>query len=121
MRSDQTAEFVATRPYADSRALHQAVSEHNRRVLRAQRSNEFPELAAQPFLAVSAGTVMHSHGFRYECASCHRYRGPLTAASTKTHDILNRSGEHLDTVLCAHCWGRLLKDGTEREPAYLTR
>lgn len=121
MRSDQTAEFVATRPYVDRRAMMRAVDEHNRRVLGAQRSGDTSGLAEQPFLALSAGTVMHSHGFRYECAGCYRYRGPLTAASTKTHDILNRSGEHLDTVLCAHCWGNLLKNGTDREPVYLTR
>ena len=72
MRSDQTAQFVATRPYADTRATQRAVDSHNRRVLAARRTGDDTELAGQPFLALSAGTVMHSHGFRYECAGCRR-------------------------------------------------
>ncbi|HLL34164.1 MAG TPA: hypothetical protein VK545_09790 [Streptomyces sp.] len=115
MRSDQTAEFVATRPYRDRDALKRAVDDHNSRVLRAQRSGADDAIAAEPMLTLSGTTVMRRSD--YECQACCRDVGMAFAADSTTHRIVNRSGEPTRRTvgLCVPCWSRTVRYEGDRE------
>ncbi|MFB7919348.1 hypothetical protein [Streptomyces sp. NPDC056061] len=99
MRSDQTAHFVATRPYATRRDVRRAVYEHNTRIARAPKGSE---MAAQPLLTMSGETIMAAG---YECCACRRNAGTAYYATSETHRILNRSGEptRRPVGLCIPC------------------
>ncbi|KUF18819.1 hypothetical protein [Streptomyces silvensis] len=113
MRSDQTAEFVATRPYSDRNELERALREHNRRVSRA-KGGEDDAMAAQPTLTLSGSTVISSSA--YECHACYRDVGMAFAADSTTHRIVNRSGEPVRRTvgLCVPCWSSTVRfDGDD--------
>ncbi|MFB7191425.1 hypothetical protein ACFCZT_40420 [Streptomyces sp. NPDC056230] len=109
MRSDQTAEFIATRPYGDRRELRRAVYAHNVRVIRAGRDQTDEALGAEPQLAVSGETVMVRSDF--ECQACCRDVGMAFAADSSTHRIVNRSGDPTRRTvgLCVPCWSRTVR------------
>ncbi|MEU5900392.1 hypothetical protein [Streptomyces venezuelae] len=117
MRSDHRAQFVATRPYTDRRALERALYEHNRRVAHARREDPEGELARQPRLTVSGSTV-----FSAETAACGKCQHlvPFTfGATSQTHRIVNRSGESTRRTawLCVQCWSATVLD--DDDPADL--
>ncbi|WP_326812145.1 hypothetical protein [Streptomyces scopuliridis] len=117
MRSDQTAEFVATRPYRDRRELNRAVYEHNVRVVRAKREQTDESLGAEPQLSVSGETVMVRSDF--ECQACYRDVGMAFAADSSTHRIVNRSGEPTRRTvgLCVPCWSKHVRyEGDDNMP-----
>jgi hypothetical protein len=115
MRSDQTAAFVAARPYVDKYALRRAVYDHNSRVLRAQRTGTDVILAAEPMLSLSGETVMGRSD--YECHACCRDVGMAFAADSTTHRIVNRSGEPTRRTvgLCVPCWSRTVRYEGDRD------
>ncbi|GAA1064733.1 hypothetical protein [Streptomyces asiaticus] len=111
MRSDHTAEFVATRPYKDSRARDRALCEHNRRVARARRDAPDSEMARQPALTVSGTTIFSAEANAWECRKCQHLVGALFLADSTTHRIVNRSGEPVKTgtALCVRCWSATVR------------
>lgn len=110
MRSDHRAQFVATRPYTDRRALERALYEHNRRVVRSRREDPEGELARQPTLTVSGSTVFSAE--TAECGKC-QHQVPLAfGATSQTHRIVNRSDEPTRRTawLCVQCWSATVRD-----------
>ncbi|GGX26594.1 hypothetical protein [Streptomyces chryseus] len=109
MRSDQTAEFVATRPYIDDRARRRAINEHNRRVVRARRDGGEEKLAAEALLTMSGTTIFFDNA--WECRKCQHLVGALFAADSDTHRIVNRSGNPVrpGTGLCVRCWSATVR------------
>ncbi|PKA37943.1 hypothetical protein [Streptomyces sp. SM8] len=119
MRSDQTAEFVATRPYRTRDDACQALYEHARRVSRAAKDDA---LSKEPALSMSGSTIMRQSD--YECAACCRDVGKAFAADSTTHRIITRSGEPTRRTvgLCVPCWSRHARfDGDEHLPTAAVR
>lgn len=119
MRSDQTAEFIATRPYRNRNEIYRAVGEHNRRVVRAAKDSP---LAAEPKLTMSGNTVMVMSD--YECQACYRDAGMAFTADSTTHRIINRSGEptRRPVSLCVPCWSKTVRyAGDEKRPVIEVR
>lgn len=122
MRSDQTAEFVATRPYRNRRELARALYAHNTRVVRARRDRSDDALAAEPQLSVSGETVMMRSDF--ECQACCRDVGMAFTADSSTHRIVNRSGEptRRPVGLCVPCWSKHVRhEGDDNKPVVEVR
>ncbi|MEU1074344.1 MULTISPECIES: hypothetical protein [unclassified Streptomyces] len=122
MRSDQTAEFVASRPYATRDALKRALDDHNSRVLRARRGGTDDKLADQPALTLSGETVILRSD--YECQACYRDVGMAFTADSTTHRIVNRSGEPTKRPvgLCVPCWSRTVRyEGDDKRPVIEVR
>lgn len=104
MRSDHTAEFIATRPYESSRALHRALYDHTIRVLAARRNAPDSELARQPMLTNSGTTIFSAEAGR--CHKCQHLVGATFLADSTTHRIVSRSGNptRWPVDLCVRCW-----------------
>jgi hypothetical protein len=119
MLPTETAEYVATRRYADRRAIDRALYAHTRRVMDARRGRVADEaLARQPLLTVS-GTTVFSADTGYECNRCLHLTGAAYVATSETHRIVNRSGDptRRPAGLCVQCWSELVRD--EDDPADL--
>jgi hypothetical protein len=117
MRTDQTAHFVATRPYADGRKRRQAVYEHNTRVTHARRREGDAALAAEPTLTISGETIYSDESG--ECCKCQHRPEKVFGADSETHRIVNRSGNPVRRVvgLCVQCWSRLVRTDEDRPDA----
>lgn len=107
MRSDQTAEFVAARPYPGRRERNRALLEHARRVMRARQTDSDSSLARQPMLTVSGTTVMAQAPA--ECLIGPHGCGAAFSTSSGTHRVLNRNGERCVTWLCVPHWSEYLR------------
>ncbi|WP_369147108.1 hypothetical protein [Streptomyces sp. R44] len=116
MRSDQAAEFVATRPYEDKREMDHALYAHARRVMRARQTDPNGELAAQPVLTTSGMTVMSAEAA--ECGIGTHTVGAVFHATAETHRIETRNGEPCANAwLCVRHWSRFAR--VDGEPAGL--
>ena len=102
MRSDQMAEFIATRPYKDRREMDHALYAHARRVMRARQTDPNGDLAAQPVLTVSGATVMSAEAA--ECGIGTHAVGAVFHATAETHRVENRNGEPCEAWLCVRHW-----------------
>lgn len=108
MRSDQTAQFVATRPYLDAMERDRALYAHARRVVRARLEDPDSALARQPALTYS-GTVIFSRETA-ECMIGAHSAAVVFAADSTTHRVLNRNGEQCATWLCARHWSEYSRE-----------
>lgn len=119
MRSNQTAEFIADRPYRNIREIRRAVGEHNSRVVRAPKDSP---MAAEPKLTMSGNTVMVMS--EYECHACYRNVGKAFTADSTTHRIVNRSGDptRRPVSLCVPCWSKTVRyEGDDKRPVIKVR
>ncbi|MFI0736829.1 hypothetical protein ACH4PU_01790 [Streptomyces sp. NPDC021100] len=114
MRSDQTAQYVAARPYRDSRERDRALSQHNRRVAAARRVGVDRELAAQPLLTTSGSIVMASGDA--ECGVGPHAAAVVFFADSTTHRIERRGGGPCRTALCVRHWSALARDDEDDVP-----
>jgi ketosteroid isomerase-like protein len=108
MRSDHTAQFIATRPYANSQERGRALYDHARRVMRARRQDPTSDLAKEPVLVVSGDTVYSRESF--ECLIGPHSAGAVFAADSTTHRVLNRNGEECATWLCVRHWSEYARE-----------
>ena len=113
MRSDQTSQFVATRPYKDDRARRNAVREHNSRVREARREAPESKTAKEPELTISGTTV-----FAMLSGECrigpHDVEG-LFYADSDTHRMLDRSGNRAVAPLCVRHWSEYLRTDADTD------
>ena len=108
MRGDETAQYVATRPYKDGRERNNALYAHAKRVMRARLSGQGDPLGDEPALAVS-GTIIFRHG-PAECRIAHHGAAKVFYANSDTHRVLNRNGEACATWLCVRHWSEYKRE-----------
>jgi hypothetical protein len=108
MRSDHTAQFVATRPYGGGRDIGTALYQHTRRVLDARRTAPDGALAREPLLT-SSGTVIYLMP-PAECLIGTHGAEWVYAADSTTHRVLNRNGEECSTWLCVRHWSEYKRE-----------
>jgi hypothetical protein len=108
MRSDQTAQLVAARPYASSRERERALYEHARRVVRARREDPQGALAREPMLTHSGSVIFAQPGA--ECLIGTHGAAVVYAADSTTHRVLNRNGEECATWLCTRHWSEYKRE-----------
>jgi hypothetical protein len=108
---DQTAHFVATRPYGSDSERKRAVVEYNQRVLKARRTDADSALAREPILALSGTTILFGESSEC-CIGPHRTAVVYVADST-THRVLNRNEEPCTTWLCVRHWSEYSREDDE--------
>lgn len=109
MRSDQTAQFVATRPYRDGRERNRALYDHSRRVVRVRREDPTGTLAQEP-VPTSSGTVIFS-GESAECQIGTHRAAVVYAVDSTTHRVETANGEPCGTAwLCVRHWSEYARE-----------